>query len=113
MEEKLLAMQAACQSKTHIWPLLPLRPIYVLLESGGSSWVLTINDQGVQISNGSTDHWHLKISGEVEPLLTGQGQLRLYERMGTVEVLGFYRVKLWFESLLWLCRPYSETFGIA
>ncbi|OCA81343.1 hypothetical protein [Pseudobacillus wudalianchiensis] len=113
MKENLLAMQAACRDRTHIWPLLPLQPVHVLLEGEGESWLLVISDQGMQLSNSHTDHWHLRLRGGVEPLLEGRGQLRLYERMGAVEVAGFYRVKLWFESFLWLCRPYYETSGTA
>lgn len=113
MKETLLAVQAACQNRTHIWPLLPIEPIRVLLEEEGESWVLTISDQGMHIANGDTGHWQLRLSGKLKPLMEGQGQLRLYERMGTIEAAGFYRVKLWFESLLWLCRPYYETSGTA
>ncbi|GLY09529.1 hypothetical protein ACP2W0_04465 [Pseudobacillus badius] len=109
MKEKLASVQAACQGRTHIWPLLPLEPVRVLLTGEEESWLLVISHQGMEFSKESTDHWHLKLTGRVEPLLEGQGQLRLYEAMGAVEVSGFYQVKLWFESLLWLCRPYYET----
>ncbi|KAB7707017.1 hypothetical protein F9802_08315 [Bacillus aerolatus] len=108
MEEKLFAMQAACQDRTHIWPLLPREPVRVLLECRGGSWLLTISDQGMDVSNNASGNWQLKLSGEVEPLLAGEGQLRLHERMGAVKISGFYRFQLWFESLLWLCRPYRE-----
>ncbi|MEK4028282.1 MULTISPECIES: hypothetical protein [Bacillaceae] len=113
MKEKLLAVQAACHGRTHIWPLLPLEPVHVLLVGESESWLLVISHQGMQLSNSSTDHWHLRLRGGLEPLLEGQGQLRLYEAMGAVEVSGFYRVKLWFESFLWLCRPYYEKFDTA
>lgn len=110
MHKQLSMIQEACQERTHLHSMLPADPVGVLLEDEHEHWLLTISKEGVAFSNEDFQPWQLKVSakeGNMAHCLAGEQRLFLYNRMGKLDISGLYRLQLWFESLLWLCRAYD------
>ncbi|WP_203363026.1 hypothetical protein [Bacillus sp. REN10] len=110
MRKQLSMIQVACQERGHIHSILPAEPVHVLLEDQNEHWLLTISKKGIDFSDKKVQPWQLKISakeGQIAHCLAGEQRLFLYHRMGKIDMLGLYRLQLWFESLLWLCRAYK------
>ncbi|WP_100332192.1 hypothetical protein [Bacillus xiapuensis] len=112
MRECFLAIQSACRERRHIQAILPAEPVGVLLEGEKQTWILMVNQQGVDFSPDVSGKWQLRLRGKEESLaelLAGEQQLRFQLRLGEVEMTGLYRFQLWFESFVWLCRSYKNS----
>ncbi|MBM7648579.1 hypothetical protein JOC78_001525 [Bacillus ectoiniformans] len=115
MNDCLQLLQEACRDRAHIKGFLPAEAVTIQLETVEGCWLLSISQQGMSCEESQSSSPDLRIIGSLETIsswLTGRERLQTHLKLGSLKAVGFYRVQLWFESYVWLCRPYEQKHAV-